>query len=735
MVWIIGGISLFSLKIDSGFEQYIPGGVQNRLNIEHLDSIFGGNEKVMVILSVDSGTITSSTFKRLSALEKDLAALEGVESCFSALNAIDIKHNGEYVSFDPIINLNENSSIESPKLLSLLKSNIFSQRFIADDLKATALILTKETGITDARIIDEINSVVNDHPGPEKVNIGGLAYVRNSVKSYIIKDLKILLPAALLLMVLMLLVAFREWKGVTIPFMVVIISIVTAFSVMVIMGWKISLMTVLMPIMLIAIANDYSIHLINLYQEKFRYSTIKNMSQIAIDVYRELRKPILITALTTIGGVLGLLSHKMPPAFQLGILVALGITVALILSLYFVPVLLSFSKPKIKERHRVRRQAPIDRILNRFSTGIVKHPKGIILAFIVTSLLGGGGILFLKVDTNVEEYFAGNSTTKQSINLVNNKFGGSQYISVLFQGDILSPDFLQKLNNYTTQISSIKAVGHVISPTTYLKEFSKGMNKPNDAGYNQLPVHSFEAEQYLTIMEISGFSEQIAQLIDPTHNNLRLLVSMRDGSNQTGKEVLKALKTITKDDPELICIAGPGLSKIEIADMVIAGQITSLFAAIIIIFVLLSIVFRSLTAGLYGILPLGLTSLFLFGIMGYFSIPLDIVTALLSSVMIGVGVDYTIHFLWRYKVEFNESGNIALAINNTLKTAGRGIVFNAFSVIVGFSALIISGFAPLRFFGVLIVISISACLISALLLIPAMILINHPKFLEKNRRS
>jgi predicted RND superfamily exporter protein len=135
-------------------------------------------------------------------------------------------------------------------------------------------------------------------------------------------------------------------------------------------------------------------------------------------------------------------------------------------------------------------------------------------------------------------------------------------------------------------------------------------------------------------------------------------------------------------------------------------------------------------AGLKGSLPLILSALFLFGIMGFLGIPLDIVTTLLSSVMIGVGVDYTIHFLWRYKEEYAKCRDTGTAISNTLKTSGRGIVFNAFSVIVGFAALIFSGFAPLRFFGVLIVVSIFSCLISALLLIPALITVTNPRFLQ-----
>jgi predicted RND superfamily exporter protein len=230
---------------------------------------------------------------------------------------------------------------------------------------------------------------------------------------------------------------------------------------------------------------------------------------------------------------------------------------------------------------------------------------------------------------------------------------------------------------------------------------------------------------------MSGFDDQIAQFIDYNYEHSRILVSMKDGSNQTGKAILKALSDITEGDSQLVSISGPGLSKIQIADMVINGQKSSLLLAFAIIFVLLALIFRSVSAGVHASLPLVLSTLFLFGLMGIFNIPLDIVTTLLSSIMIGVGVDYTIHFLWRYKSEYALENNIDTAIEKTLKTTGRGIVFNAMSVIVGFSALIFSNFAPLRFFGVLVVTSIFSCLISALLLIPAIIKSINPTYLKK----
>jgi predicted RND superfamily exporter protein len=128
-----------------------------------------------------------------------------------------------------------------------------------------------------------------------------------------------------------------------------------------------------------------------------------------------------------------------------------------------------------------------------------------------------------------------------------------------------------------------------------------------------------------------------------------------------------------------------------------------------------------------------LAMILLFGWMGYLGIRLDVATALLSSIMIGVGVDYTIHFLWRYRAEKQEGLKSTAAIKKTLLTTGRGITFNALSVVLGFSALPFSVFPTLRFFGFLVMVSIMACLVGALVIIPALVLVFRPAFLEPGK--
>jgi predicted RND superfamily exporter protein len=168
----------------------------------------------------------------------------------------------------------------------------------------------------------------------------------------------------------------------------------------------------------------------------------------------------------------------------------------------------------------------------------------------------------------------------------------------------------------------------------------------------------------------------------------------------------------------------------DLVDAIIKGQLSSLGLSLVLVVLIVAVLFRSVMAGLLSGGTLGLAMAFLFGLMGLLHIELNLPTAMLSSIMIGVGVDYTIHFLWRYREERRAGQGETDAVIRTLTTSGRGIIINALSVVVGFSVMFFSSFVPVRYFGFLVVVSIGACLLGAMVLMPALVLLLKPKFLQ-----
>jgi predicted RND superfamily exporter protein len=226
-------------------------------------------------------------------------------------------------------------------------------------------------------------------------------------------------------------------------------------------------------------------------------------------------------------------------------------------------------------------------------------------------------------------------------------------------------------------------------------------------------------------------SADLDKMIDFKEENALITARIQTNSTEEIREVLNEIKKEAQNYGEgsFPLIGGFGDLLSELVNAVVRGQIISLFLSILLVAVVVMLLFKSFIAGFYAAVRLIAALVSLFSLMGFLNIKLDMITTMLSSIMIGVGVDYTIHFLWRYREE-RRNLDKKEAVIKTLTTSGRGITFNALSVIVGFSILFVSGFLPVQFFAFLVTVSIATCLIGALLILPALVLVFEPKFLE-----
>ncbi|MCK4853305.1 MAG: RND family transporter [Bacteroidales bacterium] len=725
------GSQIFRAEINPDMESYIYEEMPSRINTNLIEDIFGGDEMIMILFETDD-VLNTETLSRIKKVNKALKEIEGIDETLSLFNAKNIKGEDGAMVVDPAIKRLPKSNEGWETLREELKENeLVHKVLVSEDFSMTSIIATLDKHAQDEEIVAAIEQVLAAHPGNEQTYIGGLPYIKAIVAKEMASEFKLLMIIGLGIMLVMLFFFFREARGVFLPFIVVVLSILFAMGLMPLVGWQMSIITLLLPIMLIAIANDYGIHMMAKYQE---YNTSGNNSSvrtIARGVYTSLRSPILLTGITTIAGILCLLSHKMIPAKQLGVVAAAGIGFALLLSLLFIPAALSIigkSKPVLSDNPS--KQRLIDRLLTSTGKMVTRRPWRVILAATLIMLLSGGGVFLLKVDTNLENFFPEKHPVRVSAEVINETFGGSQNISILVEGDILDPEVMGQIDHYEIALKKHPAVGNVMSIAGIIREISKALNDEGDAYYNVVPNDRNALAQYLELYMMSGDPEDLERMVDFDFQKAQVMVRINDGSNMALKSVLEEIRLLTDPDIHQTRIGGYGLITADLADLVVRGQVTSLIIALLVVMVLLAILFRSVTAGLITALPLAFSMVLLFGWMGYLGVKLDIATALLSSIMIGVGVDYTIHFLWRYKSEREKRLIPADAVLKTLTSTGRGISFNAFSVILGFSALPFSVFQPIQVFGFLVMVSIFSCLIGALIISPALVLIFKPAFLE-----
>jgi predicted RND superfamily exporter protein len=512
-------------------------------------------------------------------------------------------------------------------------------------------------------------------------------------------------------------------------------SIVISLGFFPLMGWEISIITILSPIMMIAIANNYGVHFIARYQELNAREPGWDMKQITREVLSRLRTPVIITGLTTIAGILGLVTHILLPAQQLGIAAALGIAFALVLSVTFLPALMTFSKKGKVHKSLSNETGFFHKILTFFADKATRRPVLVFFVFGSFLLLTAGGIPFLEINSNSENFLPPGHPFRQATDVTNENFGGTKYLTILFEGDIKNPDLLKKLDNYETELEKDPQVGSVTSIATIIKIMSRSLNDPGDGFYDKIPDSREAVAQYLELYSMSGDPEDFEDLVNFDYTQALMTVQFRADTKDALEEVIAMVDQATKDDPQRIEFGGYCMIDEELANAVVKGQNNSLVFAIIIIAILMVIIFRSLASGILGALPLIYTILSLFGTMGWLGIKLDIGTAMLSSIAIGIGVDYTIHFFWRMKQELEAGKLYKDAIFNTLTTTGRGISINALTVMVGFSILFVSSFMTIKYFAFLIIFSVLICLLCALILMPALSIMIKPKFLNPKKRN
>jgi len=731
IITLIFGLQIPKARIQADFETYIPEDIPARLNTAAIEDIFGGMDMVIILLETDD-VLNPATLRRVQAISHRANRIKGVGQVMSLFDSKDIRGEDGMMIVDPAVKRIPQNPEQREVLRQKLRSNdLVYELVVSTDFNMTAIILTLEEGLDDQTIIDEIESIIAEHPGQEEVRIGGMPETRLSLQNDITRDFGMLMPIALGLMLISLFITFRQLRGVLLPLSVVIMSIVFAMGFHVWLGWELSILSILLPVMLIAIANDYGIHLVASYQELNAECKLWSKSELVKAVLAGLSKPIVLTGLTTIAGILCLLTHLMVPAKQLGVSAAVGIAYALLLSLFFLPALMSIlRRPRPVLADQRQQRFNLERGLLFFGRVVAQYPRRIVSSAIVLTITIAGGIFFLEVDSNIINFFPANHATRQTADLINTHFGGSENLAVLISGDIKDPALLRRLDHYEFELEKLPDVGNITSIATIIKAMSRALNDPDEPGYDQIPNSREAVAQYIELYNMSGNPDDFEQIVDFDYQNAQLIIMLRNPDASAIKGVIKEVKKLMESDRDANRLGGQSLITAELSDIVVRGQMISLAAAILIITLMMMLLFRSAVAGILAAVPLLMAVILLFGLMGYFGVRLDIATAMLSSIMIGVGVDYTIHFLWRYRRERQEGLEYQAAVLKTLTTTGRGITFNALSVMVGFGALIVSLFPPIKFFGFLVVMSIFTCLIGALVLVPALCLVWKPRFLE-----
>ncbi|MDP2423620.1 MAG: MMPL family transporter [Bacteroidales bacterium] len=725
-------VPLKNARINPDLKAYLPAGIEAKVSMEKMEEIFGKNDPVIIFFGADD-VLNDATLERIQNLTRAFDRMKEFSDVMSLFKAKYVRGLEGSMVVDPVVKRIPTTYPRREQLRAEIIDNpLVYKLLITEDFTYTLLMLTP-TDITDIETFRLINEKLTEFPGDERIMMAGDPYLRYEVQQKATRDLTILLPIGLLVMIVFLYLSFREKRGVLLPLAVVAMSIILSMGLMPVFGYELSLIAVLVPILMIAVANNYGVHIVSRYQELNAMQPTWSMKKITLNALDHLNKPIILTALTTIVGILGLVVHVMLPAIHMGIVSSIGIAFALTLSLLFIPAMMvGMKKGKIQKSFRAQRITLVDKLLAWAGKVTTQWPKLIVFVFASVLIAASLGVFKLQVSINNENMLPPSHPLRVAINLANKNFGGSHTLSMLFEGDIKDPSIMQTMDRFETELETLPEVGHATSLATVIRTISRALNEPGDEFYDVIPDSREAIAQYIEFYSMSGDPDDFDKFVDFDYSKALMNVQFRAEDMKTFDRVLDQINGAVNSTPTCTMKSGSCLLQKQLAESIVRGQIYSLVIAMLAIFMLLWLIFKSFWAGLLGSIPLFFTLLCNFGLMGWIGLELDIATALISSIAIGIGVDYTIHIFWRIKAEMAEGKTHSVAIIHALRTTGRGITINAFSVMLGFSVLFLSALVLLKSFGFLIIFSLSLCLLCALLLIPAICLVFKPSFLKKS---
>ncbi len=581
----------------------------------------------------------------------------------------------------------------------------------------------------------------------------GEPVVDEAVGQLMIEDVSRLLPVVIGVVMLFLLLSFRNLPGVAYPLMTVLLSLLWCLGTMAYAHIPISIVSTVLPVLLVAVGSAYGIHLIHYFaNEPMGSSDRQTAGRSTLDI---IGSGVLMAGLTTVAGFGSLGFNRIIPLRDFGLFIGLGVFYALLLSLTLVMALLmrfgisekKRSTPKEKTKSHTSFPTRMLEYSGRFA---VKRPWTLILVYVGFMALSIWGMLNLKVEMNNISFFKPHAPIRMADDYINQNFSGTVGMSIIFSGPsdhgVLSFDVLKTIERLSEEITQRHPeVGKVMSVVDFIKKMNQTFFY-NDPEFYRIPElgdlageKSPEAlkRQYMAYLDKYRRTET-RSFIDDEKQEMVLTVQIKTGSSKVVSRIIEDVEEQLQGplgDPlrtEKINwrTTGIGSLYLEANDLIVFGQLRSIIISLVIVFVLVSLVMGSLAFGLLSIVPLTVTILFNFGLMGLFDFPLDAGTAITACIAIGIGIDYAIHYVNRYRICRNNGLTHQAACLKTAVTSGQAIWINALAVTSGFLVLLLSSFVPLVNLGILISATMISAALGSMLLIPAVLTL-----LEKRKKA
>ncbi len=727
--------------------------------------------------------LSKKSLQTLKSVSSELKKLKQIISVISILNVPLLQSPPRPVK-DLLKKIPTLSDKDTDKILAkkeFLSSPIYKNNLVSSDFKTTALLLylkddikyknfiakrtkLKEEGdkknllllekdfkqykdkkreINHQNLI-QIRKIINKYQNNAKMFLGGVNMIADDMIGFIKSDLKIFGSILLLMLITTLLVIFKELKFVIIPILVSIVSVVFTAGFLGIFGWDVTVISSNFISLQLIITLSIILHLIVKYKE---LANDENLTQkeLVLQAVISKAKPSFFAIITTIAGFGSLVLADLKPVINLGYMMSIGVATSLIVSFILFPAIMILFKRSSKPLSH-NKSFNLTSICSDF---VINHGNTILTISALLAIVSIFGASKLKVENSFINYFKKSTEIYKGMEVIDKKLGGTTPLDLIvtfnkekkpelktddsdfdeFEDEFeanqnknqywFSPNKMKLVRKIQNYLESVKEVGNVQSFGTLL-EIAKKLNDGKNLDtfelailYNELP-EKFRNIILNPFVNIKANELRFAMRIVDSNPNLR--------RNELIHKIQKDIGQIVKGEDVKYRLSNLMVLYNNMLQSLFESQILTLGAVIFILFLMFFILFRSLKISLIAIttniIPVGI----IFAIMGFANIPLDVMTITIASISIGIGVDDTIHYIVRFKEEYEKDKNYIEAMKRSHNSIGYAMYYTSLAIILGFSILVFSNFIPTIYFGLLTILVMFTALLSALLLLPKLLI-------------
>ncbi len=676
-------------------------------------SEFGSDEIIRVVVRADN-IFETATYRKIEILSETLGEIKGVR------RVISLPEVKKAVDTTAKLTIKQFMKLAAPV-------ELFRKNLISKDHQVTAITVVLGNDVEQERVIRDINDVIDKESYELSLYQIGMPLVSQALENYTVKDFMRLPPVTLLLIVLLLFILFRNITCMLVPLMCVSVSLIWTFGLLSLARIPLSILTMIVPVFLIAVGTAYCLHIISEYANSSLHAGSK--IDAVISTFSMTALPFALAVFTTIFGLGSLFVNRIQAIHEFALFSCFGLFSLLVTVLTVLPAVLVLAP---MPKNRISGIGGLGNFMERFLGLLVNlnlhHQKTTLTLIGILVVIAAGGVFLIKIETNPVEYFKKDTPISRNFHDIYQKLSGSFPIHVVLDGRdayyFEDPKHIAAIKGFQEYLETLPKVDKTVSFADYVMLVNYALNN-YDAKHYVLPREAFEARMAINNYKIMLGEDLFSSFMTPELNRTNILLLTHMSSS---RDFLKAKDSILKyarhNFPKTVdCeVTGFGIAVSASSHLLTSGQIKSISISLILIFSIMLLMFLSAKVGLIALLPNFFPIIMNFGLMGWLGIRLSMVTSLIASIAIGLAVDDTIHYLYRYNLEFKKDLDKDRAMRDTLKTVGKPIIFTTITISIGFFILLFSHFEPTAIFGFLMVLTLLASLVGDLIILPSLML-------------